>query len=83
MNKVLIKLYLPIIEQQYDVWIPLEKEISKIIAMLVKGVNELRGENYYSNNMPVLYNKITGIPYDIETIVSQTNIRNGTELILI
>jgi hypothetical protein len=42
MNKVLIKLYVPMIEAQYDVWIPVNKKIYKVIRLLTKAVCELQ-----------------------------------------
>ena len=38
MNKILVKLYVPMIEEQYDVWIPLNKRIYNVINLLIKAV---------------------------------------------
>lgn len=83
MNKILIKLYVPIIEQQFDLWIPLNRRIYNVINLLIKAVNEFSGGYYKPNKMPVLYDKLTAEPYDLNLFVRDTNIRNGTELILI
>lgn len=83
MNKVLIKLYVPILEQQYDVFIPLNKKIHKVIVLLVKAVNEFSGGEYKPKKVPLLYDKITALPYDINLNVKESNIKNGTELILL
>ena len=82
-NKVLIKLYVPKIEEQYDVWIPINRRIYNVILLLIKGVNELYGESFNPKNIPSLYNKVTSELYDINAIVGETNIKNGTEVILI
>lgn len=83
MNKVLVTIYVPIIEKQYDVWLPLNKKIYNVIILLSKAVNELEEGYYQPENMPVLYNKLTGIPYNINLKVFETDIRNGSEIILI
>ena len=83
MNKVLVKVLFPKIDAQYDVWIPLNKRIYSIIASLAKGVNELNNGIYQPEEIPLLYNRLTGEHYDLNLLVSETNIRNGTELILI
>ena len=82
-NKVLIKLYVPKIEAQYDVWIPINRRIYNVVLLLIKGINELYGDNFNPKDLPTFYNKITSEPYDINAIVGETNIKNGTEIILI
>lgn len=83
MNKVLVKLYVPILEQQYDIWFPLNKKIYNVIILLSKAVNELEEGYYQPDEMPILYNRSTGDAYDINLKVHETDIRNGTEIILI
>ena len=83
MNKVLVKLFVPILEQQYEIWLPLNKKIYNIIILLSKAVNELEEGQYQPNEMPILYNRFTGEAYDINSRVKDTDIRNGTEIILI
>ncbi len=83
MNKVLVKLYVPMIEQQYDVFIPLNKKVYKIILLLVKAISEFSGGYYKPKKMPLIYDKITAIPYDVNLSVKESKIKNGTELILL
>ena len=40
MDNVLVKLYVPMIEEIYDVWIPSHKRIYNVILLLVKAINE-------------------------------------------
>lgn len=83
MNKVLIKLYVPTIEENYNVWIPLNKRIYNVKKLLVKVIQEFTSGEYNPIGMPKIYDKQTGIEYNEEQIVEDTNIRNGTEIILI
>ena len=83
MNKVLIKLYVPTIEKEYDVWIPINKRIYNVIELLTKTINELCGGYYKPSVMPMLYDKITAKQYDINLNVKENNIKNGTEIIII
>ena len=83
MNKALVKLYVPILEQEYEIWLPLNKKIYNVIVLLSKAINELEEGYYQPENMPILYNRITGNSYDVNSRVKDTDIRNGTEIILI
>ena len=46
MDKVLVKLYVPIIEEQYDVWLPLNQRVYSIINLLMKAIYEITGGYY-------------------------------------
>lgn len=83
MNKILVKLYVPVIEEQYDILLPLNKKIYKVILLLIKSVDEFTGGYYKPNKMPMLYDKLTAIPYNVNLNVKESGIRNGTEIILI
>ena len=83
MNKVLIKLYVPVLEEKYEIWIPLNKRIINVTKLLVRSINELSGGEYVPNSFPLLYDRATGKTIDVNLIVNDTEIRNGTELVMI
>ena len=83
MNKVLVKLYVPMLEEEYDVKIPINKKVHKVLNLIVKAVKEFSGGYYNPTDMPMLYDKATAKAYDINLKVIETNIRNGSEIILI
>lgn len=83
MNKVLVKVYVPMLEEIYEVWIPSNKNIYDIIVLLSKAINELSEGCYNPSELPSLYDKITAQEFDLNLILKDTTIRNGTEVILI
>ncbi len=83
MNKVLVSVYVPALEENYDFWIPINKKVYRIILLLIKIINESSGDYYRPTTMPLLYDKITSNPYDINLTVKDNAIQNGTEMILI
>ena len=78
MNKIIIKLFLPKIDREYDVFIPTNKRISSVIALLVKAINELSNGSFSPSQMPMLYNKITAQSYDINMTIKESDILNGS-----
>ena len=82
LNKVLVKLSVPLIEEQYDVFIPLNKKICNVIKLLAKAIYELSDGEYNPKTMPVLYDKSTNRPYKMTINVKEAGIKNATELIL-
>ncbi len=83
MNKVLVKLYVPVFEEQYDVWIPLNRKIYKITELLIKAVNDFNGGIYHPTHKPILYNKLNAEPYNLNLSVKESGIKNSSEIIMI
>ena len=83
MDKVLVKVYVPMLEGVYDVWIPSNKKIYEIIILLSRAISELSEEDYDPKALPTLYDKITAQEFDLNSFLKDTTIRNGTEVILI
>lgn len=83
MNKVLVKLYIPMLEEEYDIWIPLNKKISNVIILLIKAVNEFSGGFYNPTQMPSLFDKLTGNTFNINQTIKEAKIKNGAEIIMI
>lgn len=79
--KVLIKLYVPEIEETYEMYIPVNKYIGEICELLCKLINDL-SKVYPLKKNACLCNRYTGVIYEKNTIIRQTDIRNGTELII-
>lgn len=82
-NKFLVKLYVPLIEATYEVWIPPNKKIDNVVNLMVRAIGEQSKGNYNPDCLPNLYNKKTSELYDLNSRVIDTNIRSGSELILI
>lgn len=83
MDKILVKVYVPMLEKIYDVLIPSHKRIYNVIGLLIKAINELNDNCYRPNKIPMLYDKITGEIYDINLNVKESSIRSGTEVVLL
>ena len=81
-NKMLIELVVPIIEEKYDVYVPINKKIGNVIQLLAKAVNELSGGYYQYSEGNALYSGETGECYQMDVLVRNTDIRNGSKLVL-
>lgn len=82
-NKVLIKLYVPELDSSFDLYIPINEIVWKITKMLVKSVSDLTSNNIDGQKEFILLNKTTTRMYNSNEIIINTDIRNGTELVLI
>ena len=81
-NKVLVELIVPVLEERYDVYIPVNRKVGNVIELCSKVVSDLSGGYFTVTDDLNLYSGIDGSMYDIDEIVRKTNIRNGSKLIL-
>lgn len=83
MSKVLVCVYVPLMEKEFDVYIPVNKKISFIKKLLVKSICELSNNNYKFNGNVKLSNKITNYVYNEDEYVINTDIRNGSKIVIL
>lgn len=82
-NKILIGLYIPLIEKSYDIYIPVNKKIGTIKKLIEQGLVELTDNSYVIKEDSNFYSKENGQIYDINKTVRDTDLENGSKIILI
>lgn len=82
-NKVLVNLIVPEIDRNFDVYLPINKKIGNIINLLNKTISEMSNGEYKESITDILYNVTTGERYYPDVLLVNTNIRNGTKLVLL
>lgn len=82
-NKVLIILNVPEIDTDFDLMIPVSRKVGNLIELLAKFLEENSKGEYKIDIHKNLYNKDTGQRYNCNSLIYDTDIRNGTKLILI
>lgn len=81
-NKILIQLYVPLIEVEYDVFIPINKKIGTIKQLLEKSIAE-ESSGYVITADTNLYSKETGQVYNVDLVVKDTDLKNGSRIVLL
>lgn len=82
-NKVLVKMIIPELDINFDVFLPVNEVVWKIKKLVVKAVSDLTGYPLDIQQDYVLFDKDQEKAYDNNDILINTNIRNGSEIILI
>ena len=80
--KVLVKLYVPEIEQNFELYLPINKTIYQVTELLVNIVSEITTGLYPVRAGRKLWDRFTGEMYDNKILVRKSTIRNGTEIVL-
>ncbi len=82
-NKVLVSVNVPSLENNFDVYIPVNRKVYSVINMLKASLFELSQGAFNLNNNYVLYDAISGNSYDLNKLIRDTDIRNGSTIILL
>ncbi len=82
-RKILIEVYIPELDINYDLFVPASKKIGNVIINIVKGISELSQGAYPISNNHALMNSDTCEFYNTELNLKDAKIYNGTKLILI
>lgn len=82
-NKILLEVYVPLIEKEYDVFVPVNKTMGTIKKIIEEGIIDLSDNSYVTREDINLYSKETGKMYDINSKLIDTDIKNGSRIILI
>jgi hypothetical protein len=82
-DKVLVKLIVPEVDSVYDIYLPINKKMGNIIILLNKAINDITNGSFPIANTNKLYNVRTNEQYDSNILLYNTDIRNGTYLVLV
>lgn len=82
-DKVIVKIIVPEISETYNLFLPINKKIGTIMKLLNKAVNELTNGSFPVINTCKLYNADTLQVYEPNVLLFNTDIRNGTKLVLL
>ena len=82
-NKILIELEIPLIEKSYDLYIPINNRIGTIKKLIEQALVEITEGAYEMKLDTNFYSKETGQIYDVNKNVRETDLKNGSRIILI
>ena len=82
-NKVLVTVYVPCLDNKYDMYIPVNKRIYSVIDLIKLALFELSECHFRIDKVYELYDHDTGELYDMNKLVRDTNIKNNSNIMLI
>ena len=68
-NKILIELYIPLIEKNYDIYIPVNKKVGTIKELIEKALVEITDNAYIIKDSSNFFIFFTGQIYDVNQLV--------------
>ena len=76
-NKILVTIYIPLLDESYDIFIPVNKKVGTIKNTVIESVKNLQNKKY------LLMNKNDCKVIDENIYVKNSGIQNGSKLILL
>ena len=83
MNKILVELYLPAINKSVDMYIPYTARLGDVEPLIISALKEVVGLQVSDEYPIVICNRFTGAMLDINRLVCDLGLQNGSKLMLI
>ncbi len=81
-DKILINLYVLKLNKSYDLFVPVNEKMFVIKNLIIKAITELT-DGVYNDNSSYLFDPDTGLIYNDNLLLLNTNINNSKKIILI
>lgn len=83
MKKVLVEVFVPVIDAKYDVFIPSASQMSEVLELLKKAVTDLSKGRFIATDETALCYRENGAIINVNMTVFELGIHNGSKLMLI
>lgn len=82
-NKILVNIYIPALDEAYELYIPVNESVKKVLELISKLVEDYSDSDFDSNSPHILVDSDSCIAYKGVDIIRDTNIKNGKLLLLV
>ena len=82
-NKILVDIFVPTLNENFNLFIPVNKTVGEVIKLVNKAINELTDGDYPISNNLSLINLEDSTIYNLDFSVKDNKIANGSKLSLI
>ncbi|WP_338470826.1 methyltransferase [Niallia sp. XMNu-256] len=83
MDKILVEVFVPVLEKTYDVFIPLTAKFYEIEGLLAKAITELTNGYFAASEDCLICSRESGVVLDINKSARELGLQNGSKLMLI
>jgi hypothetical protein len=83
MDKVLIQVFVPVLERSFDMFVPLRLPMYEVVELVKRAVEELSEGSFRADESTVLCRREDGTILNINQSVYELKIQNGSKLMLI
>lgn len=83
MDKVLVEIFVPVLERTFDVFIPLHSPMHEVLGLVKKAIKEMSDGRFNADENTAICHREDGTIININLSVFELEIKNGSKLMLI
>lgn len=83
MDKILIEVYVPLLDCAYDIFIPRQSPMHEVLELIKRAITELSDGRFVADGTTIICHRSNGNIIDINMLVYELDIHNGSKLMLI
>ncbi len=83
MDKVLVEIFVPVLDRSFDMFIPRTSSMAQVLELVKKAVKEMSDGRFIANENTAICYRENGTIININLSVYELEIRNGSKLMLI
>lgn len=83
MNKIMVNVFVPTLDMNFDIELPINLEMEKVISKIQNAIYEISDKAYIQNPDVKLYDKFTGLLINTNNIVKYSGLTNGSSIMMI
>ena len=81
-NKILLSISVPMVEQTYEVFVPVGKTVNHVMKLIEQSVNEMTNGEYKPDVQTKFYNE-QGMLIKPNVLIKDSGLINGSNVIII
>lgn len=82
MDKIYINVFVPVLDKNYDIELPINLEMKYVVDEIQKAINEITEGIYIIRDDARLYDKSTGYLINTNNIVKYSGLKNGCSVMI-
>ena len=82
-NKIIVDIFVPAINENFNIFIPVNKTVGEVIKIINQSINEITKGTFPISNSLSLIDLNTGVLYDTNFSIKSNKLQNGSRLVLI
>ena len=83
MEKKLIGLYVPAVQERFDLLVPVDVKVSVLAGLLADGVSELCRGRFVPSRQETLSLRQSSLPLHPDRTLAEYGVEDGTQMILV
>ncbi|MBE6766514.1 MAG: methyltransferase [Ruminococcaceae bacterium] len=83
MDKVLVEVFVPVLERSFDIFIPLSSPMHEVLELIKRAVKEMSDGRFLADENTAICHRENGTIININLSVHELAIKNGSKLMLI